>query len=374
MLTTAGFSLLALFASLLLAASGQGTWPAVIHLAFAAGILPLILAAMIHFVPVLTRSGDPQRGVSRLPHVAQVIGLLVPAALQGWLPYWGLQLAACLDLLIILRLLYWIRQRSRAALGTPHPGWRWYAAALLCAALALLAILAQALWPTQWLALRNFHLHLNTLGLVGLAALGTLPVLLSTALGQFDPEAASWLRRRLGLTGAGAFLVGLGSAWGWPWAVPGAALLLVVVLSLAGHWGRRFGWRVLLADGVAVSLVSALLGLALALTGGVLHAARLWQAWAGLGLWAAAFLLPLVTGALAQLLPVWRWPGPQIPARPRMRGVLAAGGHWRAALFLAGGMALFFGLSPVAAALIALGAARFAFDLFKAMRLQRSTR
>ena len=374
MLTTAGFSLASLLASLLLAASGQGAWPAVIHLAFAVGVLPLILAAMIHFVPVLTRSGDPQRGIHRLPHLAQAVGLLVPAALQGWLPYPGLHFAALVDVLIVARLLYWIRQRSRAALGTPHPGWRWYAAGLTCALLALLAILAQAMLPAHWLALRSFHLHLNTLGLVGLAALGTLPVLLPTALAQFDPEAASWLRRRLWLAGGGAVIIAGGSTFGWPWAVPGAALLLVATLSLAGQWGRRFGWRVLLADGVAASLLAALCGLILALMAGVAHAAGLWPAWPVLGLWVVACLLPLVTGALAQLLPVWRWPGPQIPARASMRARLAAGGHWRALAFAGGGLALLLNQPPLAGLLIALGVLRFAFDLFRAMRLQRSTR
>ncbi|MBL8426087.1 MAG: hypothetical protein JNM16_01330, partial [Dechloromonas sp.] len=55
MIPTASLSLLSLIASALLAVMGWGSPLAVAHLAFAVGIVPLIFAAMMHFVPVLTR-------------------------------------------------------------------------------------------------------------------------------------------------------------------------------------------------------------------------------------------------------------------------------------------------------------------------------
>lgn len=374
MLATAGLSLLALFGSALLALSGRGAPPAVAHLAFAIGILPLILAAMIHFVPVLTRSGDPAPAIARLPHLAQGAGIFVVLALQGLVPYGLVQAAAAVDVVLAAVLLRWIAGRSRATLGSPHPGWRWYGAALICAMLALSAVLLQPLLPAYWPAFKLFHLHLNTLGLVGLAALGTLPVLLPTAVGQGDPDAAGWLRRRLWPAAGGALLVALGCALAWPLALAGAAVILVVLIGLLAQWGRRFGLRRLLADGVTASLLAAVAGLLLTLAAGAAHGAGLIPARPTLFAWAAGFLLPLVTGALSQLLPVWRWPGPQIPARAIMRARLAAGGRLRALAFPLAALWLLAGQAGIGGGLLALGLLRFVFDLSLAVRVTRSTR
>ena len=99
MLYTASLTLLSLLGSVVLTLSGVGSRPAVAHLAFAVGIVPLIFAAMSHFVPVLTRTGDPGRWISRLPPSAQVAGLCAVLAMQGVLPRWVLQIAALLDTL-----------------------------------------------------------------------------------------------------------------------------------------------------------------------------------------------------------------------------------------------------------------------------------
>ena len=350
----------------------MGSPLAVAHLAFAVGIVPLIFAAMSHFVPVLTRTGDPGRWISYLPGVAQLTGIVAVSAMQGMLPRWLLHPAAAVDLLLAAILLNWIAGRARAALGSPHPGWRWYGVALGCLMLALLAALLIPLWPQYWKALRLFHLHLNTLGLVGLAALGTLPVLLPTALGKPDPEAASWLRRRLWLVAGGALVIATGAAVIWPFAAPGAALLVVAALGLIGQWGRRFGFKAMLADGVAASLLAAVAGLLLTLAAGVAHGAGLLPGRPTLLAWGAGFLLPLVTGALSQLLPVWRWPGPAIPARHVMRQKLAATGGWRAALFLAGALALLGGFDLLAGPLVAGGLLLFVGGLLQAVRVSRA--
>ena len=374
MLQTASLTLLSLLGSAVLALSGVGSPLAVAHLAFAVGIVPLIFAAMTHFVPVLTRTGDPGKVIRRLPGAAQLVGLLAIAAMQGLLPYWLLHPVAAVDLVLAAILLNWIAARARAALGSPHPGWRWYGAALGCLMLALLAVLLIPALPSYWKPLRVFHLHLNTLGLVGLAALGTLPVLLPTALGKPDPEAAGWLRRRLWLVAGGALVVATGAAVIWPFAAPGAALLLVAALGLVGQWGRRFGFRVMLGDGVAASLLAAVAGLLLTLAAGVAHGAKLLPAYPTLLAWGTGFLLPLVTGALSQLLPVWRWPGPALPARQLMRQKLAATGGLRALLFLAATLALLAGFAPAAGFMVASAVLLFVAGLLQAVRVSRSTR
>ncbi len=374
MLTTASLSLLSLFVSAGLALNGVGSPAAVVHVAFAVGILPLILAAMIHFVPVLTRTGDAERYIRAIPHGAQLFGLAVPLAMLGLLPYHSLLATAAVDIVFSAILLDWFRRRARATLGSPHPGWRWYAVALACLIAALCAVFALILWPAGWRAWRLFHLHLNTLGLVGLAAFGTLPVLLPTALGRPDPDAAAWLKRRLWLLGCGALLVAFGSAWWWPLSVAGGSILFVGIFSLIGQWWRRNGLATLLGDGVTASLLAAVVGYLLALAAGAVHAAGLFAADTAVLAWGVGFLLPLVTGALSQLLPVWRWPGPQTPARQLMRQRLAATGQWRAALALLAAVCLLAGEFTAAAWMAASMLALFATGVVQAVRVKASTR
>jgi hypothetical protein len=358
----------------MLALSGLGSPLAVAHLAFAVGIVPLIFAAMIHFVPVLTRTGEPVTWVRRLPALAQVAGLLVVLALQGILPRWLVSLAAAVDLVVAGILLNWMVRRARGALGSPHPGWRWYAGALACLMMALLGVLSISIWPAYWSELRLFHLHLNTLGLVGLAAFGTLPVLLPTALGKPDPLAASWLRRCLWLVLAGVLMIAGGPPIFWAFALPGVLLILVATLGLLGQWIGLFGIKVLLRDGVAFSLLVAVLGFLLNIIAGVVHGAGLSTPRTGLLSWAVAFLLPLVSGALSQLLPVWRWPGPVIPERRLMREILARHGQWRSSLWLAAGLALLTDFEHIAVAFLLTGLLMFLFRLLQALRVSRPTR
>ena len=88
----------------------------------------------------------------------------------------------------------------------------------------------------------------------------------------------------------------------------------------------------------------------------------------------AGFLLPLVTGALSQLLPVWRWPGPALSARRLMRQKLAASGGWRALLLLAATLALLGGFNAVAGFLVAGAMLLFVAGVLQAVRVPRSTR
>jgi hypothetical protein len=342
------------------AAAFLGVPPApTFHIAFAIGAMPLVFGAIIHFIPVLTRSGAPTASVAWLPLPLQAAGVLATLALGGWLPYASLHAAAAVAATAALALAVWIVVRMRRALGAPHPGARWYVAALLALLLAV-AVVPFLLARPEWrAALRLFHLHLNTLGFIGMAALGTLPVLLPTALGRPEPTATARLRSDLWLAASGALLVAVGSASLAFLAAAGALLLGAVTLRNLLAWRRAYGWAAIVGDGGTAPLAAATLGLLWLLVFGLLHGAGMLPPAPAIAAWAGAFLLPLVTGALTQLLPVWRHPGADSPARRDMRGRLARWGWARALLFLAGGCLLALGMPaggiPVAVALLLFG-------------------
>lgn len=308
----AATTIAAFAAAIALALSGAVSPAAIAHAAFAAGILPLIFGAMLHFVPVLTRSGAPAKMMGRLPLVLLAAGVLAAAAFIQ--PAWFnplIHAGASFALLAALAMAAWIVRRGRAALGAPHPGLRWYLAAVACLALALAAVLAMPALPSQHAALRLLHLHLNTLGFVGLTAIGTLAVLLPTAAGKPDPAAAGWLKRQLPLASAGVLLIAAGAAWWTPAAYPGALLLFVPVALLGTAWLARFPGEILRLHGAAPSLALALSGLLALMSLGALHAQRRLEGSDAVLGFLLAFLLPLVTGAVSQLLPVWLKPGVQ---------------------------------------------------------------
>lgn len=311
------------------------------HIAFAAGVMPLIFGAMMHFVPVLTRSRAPARAMHLLPLVALGAGLLAAAAfaLPGFFAA-GIAAGASMALAGSLAMAAWIAHRARLALGAPHPCLYWYLAAVLLLALALVAVLAMDVLPQQRAALRLFHLHLNTLGFIGLTALGTLAVLLPTAAARPDAQAAARLRLDLPLAVGGVFLIAAGAAWFKPAAYTGMALLLIPVVRLGSAWTGRF-WRELgVAHGAAPSLALALFGLAALLFLGAGHAkGRLVGTDAIFG-FVLAFLLPLVTGAVSQLLPLWLRPGKQVPWHRDARDALGRFAALRALAFVSAGFAV----------------------------------
>jgi hypothetical protein len=329
------------------------THPAVhVHVVFAIGVMPLIMAAMTHFVPVLTRSRAAGR-VSRLPMLAVAGGVAI-AVYLAWpvQPLWrgiaaGLALTAC------LWLIYWQWRRRQAALGGAHPGLDWYLAALICLALGLLSILAMSLWPAQYPALKRLHLHLNLFGFVGLTAVSTLQVLLPTAAGQGDPDAAQRLRSDLRLAFFGTLLIALGAAW-WPWlSIAGIALWLYPLARIARAWGKRFRAAILARNGAAPLLAGALSGFVLSLMAGGAHALA-WLPGAHVGhLFVFAFLFPLLSGAAGQLLPLWLKPGAQTPWHETTRSRLTYASAARAALFATAGLLALAGWSGSAAIALA---------------------
>lgn len=334
---------------------------AVAHAAFALGAMPLIFAAMAHFVPVLTRSGSAEAWIHRLTWWMAAAGGLVVAVLAGALPGGLLHAALLVGVGSSAAMLRWAWRRGQRCLGQPHPGLAWYWASLGCLLAALLAMLTGLLWPAAYAVLRSAHLHLNTLGFIGLAALGTLHVLMPTVLGQPDPKAALRLRRQLRWALAGVALTALSAAQIWL-APLGALLLAGVVVDTLLAWLRLHGLARLLKDGAAVALLVATLGLLVTLGSGVAHAFG-WGAGRGtVSLFLVVFVLPLVTGALSQLVPVWRFAGPASPARAALRARLVRFGTLRSALFVLGGVLLMLGWDA-GWLLVAAGVALFALPL-----------
>lgn len=312
---------------------------AVAHLAFAVGVMPLIVGAIMHFVPVLTRSKSPAGAMRYLPIATSGAGLLAVAAfIRPEFFRAGVHAGAALALAVSLILAAWILRRAKAALDAPHPGLHWYFAAVLCLALALVAALASVAFPDQRAALRVFHLHMNTLGFIGLTAIGTLQVLLPTAAGRPDVQASARLRRDLPLTVAGVLLVALGAAWMKPAAYAGMALLLLSVIRLGSSWAAMFWREIGTLHGAAPSLALALLGLEALLVAGVGHANHRLGGTDAIFGFVLAFLLPLVTGAASQLLPLWLKPGAQTQWHRDARATLGRFGGLRAIAFVIAGL------------------------------------
>ncbi len=337
------------------------------HLALAAGAMPLIFAAMLHFVPVLTRGRGARKAMQAIPLLALASGSL--AALSMAQPGAATQgAAASLALLALLTLLWWTLARARHALGGAHPGLRWYIAALTCLAIALLAVLAMPVFPQARPALRLLHLHLNTLGFIGLTALGTLQVLLPTTLQRTDAAATLRLRSDCWPALAGALLLAGCAAIGLPLlGVISAALLGYVSWRTLRPWTGHDGRTAIRRNGAALSLATANAVLLAVLVLGGFHAYGWTSGTALTQAFVVAFLLPLITGAASQLLPVWLRPGAQGPWHAECRARLGRFAGARTAAFICAGAAavagygnaLWIGLAALAAfALQALLAVR----------------
>ena len=309
-----------------------------VHLAFALGVMPLIMGAMTHFVPVLTRTRAAPRGVAGFAVLAWVGGALIVAFFIFTLPAAFRSAAAVLGLTAAIGLAICQARRARAALGGAHPGVRWYLAALACLGASLLAVLAMAVWPQQMLALKRLHLHLNLFGFVALSAVGTLQVLLPTAAGHPDPQAATRLRADLPAALGGAALIALGAAWLPLLSWLGLLLWLIPLSHVMRAWLARYRAAIFRRHGAVPLLAAALAGFFLALAAGGAHGAG-WVGSTGVAhLFVFSFLFPLVSGAAGQLLPLWLRPGRQTEwhERARLRLTFAAG--IRAALFLVAGL------------------------------------
>ncbi|MBI5626023.1 MAG: hypothetical protein HY935_02295 [Nitrosomonadales bacterium] len=312
-----------------------------IHLALAVGVMPLIFGAMIHFVPVLTRSAIASLGVRLIPLLLLIAGVLAffsfAASSQSY------YLAAFIALVAAATFATWITRRAVGSIGKPHSCLYWYLGAIACLILALAAVSAMALWPEQRLALKRLHLHLNTLGFIGLTAIATLQVLLPTAVGRPDPQAGARLHLDLKWALGGTLLISLGAAWFRPLAYLGTLLWMIPLVSLGNTWLTLYFREIRQLNGAASSLSAALAGFVAALLFGSLHANGILSTTDTAHAFILAFLFPLVTGATSQLLPIWARPGMQTAWHAQARQRLGAGGGYRAMLFFAGGIMLGLG-------------------------------
>lgn len=306
-----------------------------VHLALAVGAMPLILAAISHFIPVLTRGKPPAPAISFLPLLALAAGFAAFYSFTGYHPAFR-HGAAALGFAAGATLAFWIWRRGKTALGRPHPCLYWYLAAVGCLVLALLLVPLLDLWPAGRLAIKRLHLHLNTLGFIGLTALGTLQVLLPTATGAKDAGVTARLHADLKWALAGTLLTAVGAAWFYPLSWLGLTLWLRVLWRTAAAWAI-FRPQVLAWHGSPPALAAALLGFTLALAAGLLHTGGYAVAAGGAHLFIIAFLFPLVSGAASQLLPVWLRPGRQTGWHAEIRRRLTRWGGLRALLFLVGG-------------------------------------
>lgn len=323
------------------------------HLVLALGVMTLITAAMQHFVPVLTRGRGPGRWTARLPGLMASAGALALAIFAGWLDFRWLPLAALPALFAALAMIAWMRVRARQTLGRPHPGLNWYAAAMACLALGLLAAMLIPVFPAWHVPLRAFHLHINLYGFIGLTAIGTLQVLMPTAADQFDVQAASRLRGDLKWALAGSLLLAVGQA-GWPpLAWLGGALWGMVLGRMLLAWWHLHRSKLFYWHGAAPVLLAATLGFALALTG------TLMEIGSPLTLFLPGFLMPLLTGAAGQLAPVWTEPTRPVAWHDAARARLTRWNAVRAVLFLSAALLPLFGFQcsgmPALTALVWFG-------------------
>ncbi len=323
---------LAAFAAALLG-SFQAGRVATVHLMLAVGAMPLIFGAMSHFIPVLTRTATAR--LLGIPLLALAGGALAVASFTFPDMLWGRFAGALLAAVAASALLVWSRRRRAGMLGRPHPGLAWYETALACLVLALIAILIGTIWPQHMAALRRLHLHLNTLGFVGLTAVGTLAVLLPTAVGRPDPHVGPRLRRDLPWILTGVLLIAIGAAWFTPLAWVGAALWAIPLARLATSWLRLYRAEILALHGAAPLLAAALAGLAISVIFGALNTLYPTDP---TGAFAAGFMLPLVSGAASQLLPVWLRPGVQSDWHANLRRSLGRYAGIRAGLFCCAGL------------------------------------
>jgi hypothetical protein len=318
--------------------TGGGTAIAGYHVILAIGILPLILAAMVYFVPVLTRTGKTGPWIRFVPLTTLSGGFMVLMyftfpQLAPSMHHFG----AIISGGAVATLFIWAFRLRRKTIGTPHPCLDWYLAALACLFFGLCAILAGQWLSSQSNALRLLHLHLNIMGFIGITALGTLQVLMPTVTQKPDPDAANRMRRHLKWILASALLTALSAAWAPSFSWIGFVLLAIPLAGIINAWRRLYASQILALHSAAPSLAAALLGyIAIVLLGAANgHLPIEFNLIAG---FIIAFLMPLVTGAISYLLPQWLRPGPQTEWHSKTRRHLGFGSGARALILLAAGI------------------------------------
>lgn len=340
-----------------------------LHIIFALGVMPLIMGAMVYFVPVLTRTQNPLSGALAPAAVGVVTGIVLVFSLL--LAFQLFPIAALLGLTASLWLSVWIYQRRDSMLGQPHPGLIWYQIALVALALGLISILCAAIWPEQWQPLKYLHIHLNLLGFIGLTALGTLRVLLPTAGAYPDTDAGNWLNSQWRPLASGTLLIAVGAAWYPTIALLGAILWLYPLTLFSIGILTRHRTAIWHLHGAPPPLATATIVLFCIILSGVTHTLGWTTSGLSTQLFTHAFLPSLITGAATHLIPLWVAPGNQRTRQQRLGQHLGHLSLIRSMLFLlAGGIAL--PCPELALIPTLLGMAHFAFLLTGLPRLIRT--
>ncbi len=307
------------------------------HIIFTMGIAPLIVGAIIHFLPVLSRSKSPNKLIASLPFITLLGGSIAtsyfvfPQSMTH-----GHELGASLILLSVACLLLWAYRLKRNTIGRPHPCFDWYLTALLCLFFGLNAILIGYLAPSERAALRLLHLHLNTLGFISITALGTLQVLMPTIAQQADPEVVSRMRKYLPWIIAGTIIIACSAAWLPTLAWVGVPLLAIPLFFTLKAWMPLYAKSIFQMHGAAPLLMAALCGYVMTLLIGTMHA-YFPAHFKPVATFIIAFLMPLVTGAVSYLLPIWLHPGKQTTWHQLARKYLGFAGGLRALILMMGG-------------------------------------
>jgi hypothetical protein len=334
----AGVVLLTFIAASILALSRGNAAIVSYHVIFTIGVVPLILGAMVHFMPVLTLSKSPGRFIQLLPATVLLGGGLVTSyfVFPQTIPA-GHYLGAAIIIIAVASLGRWAYRLRSEAIGTPHPCLDWYLMAMAFLFVAVGAILMSYFIPAQRAALRLLHLHLNTLGFIGITALGTLQVLLPTAAQRQDTGAATRMHKHLKWMVAGTVMIACGSVWRPDLSWIGMALIMIPLFGIFKAWRHLYAGEIFKLHGATPSLGAALCGYAVAVVLGAVHAYH--HPYVNpVAAFIIAFLMPLVTGAVSYLLPLWLRPGRQTAWHQAARRHLGFGGGLRALIFLAGGV------------------------------------
>lgn len=313
------------------------------HIIFAIGIVPLIFGAMVHFLPVLSRSKNPGKFIRLLPVIAMLGGFLITSyfAYPQTLSL-GRYVGATIIIIAASSLGVWAYRLKVKAIGKPHPCLDWYLAAMLCLCMAVGCIIMGYFIPEQLSALRMLHIHFNTLGFIGITALGTLQVLLPTATQRSDPEVAARMRKHLKWVVAGIVVTACGSGWHRNFAWIGMTLLAIPLFVILKTWLKLYSNAIFKVHGAVPLLVAATCGYSISLIIGLIHAYHQ-QNFSPAATFIIAFLMPLVTGAVSYLLPLWMRPGQQTAWHQAARKRLGFWGGIRALLLLAGGVMAGYG-------------------------------
>ena len=119
-------------------------------------------------------------------------------------------------------------------------------------------------------------------------------------------------------------------------------MLAIPLFDILKAWLKLYSNAIFKVHGAVPLLVAALCGYSITLIIGLTHAYHQ-QSFSPVATFIIAFLMPLVTGAVSYLLPLWMRPGQQTAWHQAARKRLGFGGGIRALLLLTGGVIAGFG-------------------------------